>query len=292
MVRSSIKNLFPGVNPHLNSRLQLSDNWSDFHGLYLSDIRKTLAVQLQPLGYTTRMEKGIQIQHSSKPPHRLEPDVVVLDPDPVRAAKPFSGTIADAQELVLPAVEILAEEAIDYHLAVKIYSGKNPSGKPVVWLELLSPTNKPRSSAFHEYQKKRLEIVLAGIVFVEVDFLHQTPPAMNRIPSYPDKDPGSAPYRITIIDPRPAVETAEGRSRLFRVADKMPAMDIPLNDGDMLKFDFGVPYQKTFEEAVYGTEIDYSELPVNFDTYNMADQAYITHRMTEIAALPEAQSQA
>lgn len=90
-----------------------------------------------------------------------------------------------------------------------------------------------------------------------------------------------------MIDPHPELEKSKAHSRLFGVLHAIPEMNIPLNDGDVLKFNFGIPYQKTFEEAFYGAEIDYSELPVNFETYSPVDQERIKQRMAEIAALRE-----
>ncbi|MCU0513630.1 MAG: hypothetical protein MUE40_13805, partial [Anaerolineae bacterium] len=62
---------------------------------------------------------------------------------------------------------------------------------------------------------------------------------------------------------------------------------IALHAADVLTFDFGAPYRKTYEEALYGLEIDYRQLPERFETYSPADQACIRQRLQEIAALPE-----
>jgi hypothetical protein len=36
-------------------------------------------------------------------------------------------------------------------------------------------------------------------------------------------------------------------------------------------FDFGQPYNATFEGLSYGTELDYMQLPILFETYSPAD---------------------
>lgn len=41
-------------------------------------------------------------------------------------------------------------------------------------------------------------------------------------------------------------------------------------------------YRKTFEEALYGYDMDYRRLPMNFDRYNKDDQARIAVRMIAV----------
>ncbi len=57
---------------------------------------------------------------------------------------------------------------------------------------------------------------------------------------------------------------------------------------DLLRFDFGVPYQKQFEEMFYGTDlpngVDYREMPVNFDRYSEDDQLRIPRQMLTVIA--------
>jgi hypothetical protein len=138
-------------------------------------------------------------------------------------------------------------------------------GDPVVWIELLSPSNKPGGQA-----------------------------AFRRLPNYrAQKQNGQnddiiSPYRIVVINPRPDIETGYGRVYPFQVDKPLPLVDIPLNGDDLLKFDFGPAYDKTFAEVLYGTGIDYSQLPVHFDRYREPDQARIISRM--LAVLEAAQA--
>jgi hypothetical protein len=41
-------------------------------------------------------------------------------------------------------------------------------------------------------------------------------------------------------------------------------------------------YQRTFEEALYGYDLVYSELPPNFERYSPADQQRIAARMLAV----------
>lgn len=78
---------------------------------------------------------------------------------------------------------------------------------------------------------------------------------------------------------------SEGKLYLhqFDVDDPIPVVEIPLNADDVLKFDFGAPYHKTVQEALFAYEFaNYNELPVNFDRYRERDQARIAARMLAV----------
>ena len=64
--------------------------------------------------------------------------------------------------------------------------------------------------------------------------------------------------------------------------DEDPPVSIPLNAGYVFRFDFGAPYNKTFEEMLYGDEVDYSQLPANFNLYSQDDQARIAAGMLSV----------
>ncbi|MEZ4735871.1 MAG: hypothetical protein R3E79_52950 [Caldilineaceae bacterium] len=73
------------------------------------------------------------------------------------------------------------------------------------------------------------------------------------------------------------------RVRAFDVDEPIPTLTIPLTAGDALSFDFGVPYRKTFDEALFGLElVDYGQLPVNFNRYSKTDQTRIAARMLAV----------
>jgi hypothetical protein len=55
------KNLYRGVNPHLNSLLQNRDGeWQSFHATHIADMRRMVEVQLPP-NYYARSEKTLQV---------------------------------------------------------------------------------------------------------------------------------------------------------------------------------------------------------------------------------------
>jgi uncharacterized protein DUF4058 len=161
-------------------------------------------------------------------------------------------------------------------------------GAPIAWIELLSPSNKPLGRDFETYDDKRTKVLQTGIIFIELDYLHQYPPTFKSVRDYfalaksRQSDPAAHPYRITVIDPHPDFFEGEGRSRQFDVDEPIPKIRIPLNEGEGLDFDFDKVYRRTFEEMLYGNKIDYNQLPLNFEMYTLDDQARIVSRMLAV----------
>src|SRR5262249_16613784 len=91
------------------------------------------------------------------------------------------------------------------------------------------------------------------------------------------------PYRIVVIDPRPTLSKGIARLYEFDVDTPIPTPMIPLNGKDILKFDFGAPYQKTFEESLYGLEfVDYSQFPEDTLSYSPPDHWGIARRILAV----------
>lgn len=135
----------------------------------------------------------------------------------------------------------------------------------VTRIELLSPTNKPPGDGFLQYREKRIATLEEGTPLVEIDYLHETPPPIRRIPSYADKQPNAHPYWIAVTDPRPSLELGETRVYGFDVDEPIPTVDLPLAGSDKLTFDFDAPYQQTFASLSYfRNRADYEHEPPNF----------------------------
>ncbi len=174
--------------------------------------------------------------------------------------------------------------------AIGIYEsvpGRLDRGAPIAWLELLS-SNKPGGRDAQDYVDKRLAVLESGIVFVELDYLHESAPTLPGLPSYrprrgsprrrgtrlPDRRDRSAPQPPRRHHPRQPIRRGRGN----------PDHVHPLSGTDALPFDFGLPYRKTFEETLYGLQlVDYGELPQHFDRYSAADQRRIALRMLAVA---------
>lgn len=288
----SFKNQYVGVNAHLHSYWQADGDWSEFHTSYIVDVTKMLKLQLLPLGYTAGIEKSLQIRRLDKLDSEPKSDLTIYDPDPVRpfvrTGSPFVGTY-DAV-LDLPEILDYEEEPAEFR-AIAIYEAEpgGARGEPVAWIELLSPSNKPGGQHATEYRLKRRKLLDSAIVFVEVDYLHESAPTFSRIASYRVRgrgrlpSPEAHPYRILVIDPRPLISEGKLYLHQFDVNDPIPAVTIPLNADDVLKFDFGAPYHKTVQEALFTYEfVDYQQLPEHFDRYNERDQTRIVACMIAV----------
>lgn len=279
----SLVNQYRGINAHLNSQLQ-ARNWNSFHSMSISFLTAALRASLRPLGYIADLEQSVQIKHSggSSGP---KSDAAIFGPDPTRATLPPMRAAGDAGALVLPVPDMLAwvDAEPDYYNAIAICERKaDTRGRLIAWLELLSPSNKPRGQDFATYRTKRESRVLSDLVYVEIDYLHQQPPTFDLLPDYSAGEPDSHPYRITVIDPRPTFREGEARLYPFAVDAPIPTVTLPLSGDDRIDFDFGLPYQRTFAEMFLGDEVDYAQLPPRFDSYRPDDQARIANRMIAV----------
>jgi uncharacterized protein DUF4058 len=298
----SLKNHYHGINAHLHSFFQAEGGWPEFHSQHIIQLSNTLKSVLLPMGYTTAIEPSIQIRRldTFAEPEYPEADIAIYDFDIIRPRKPLPPLhMSGPGELVLPIEEVLHVETLsekDYN-AIKIYEVrpvKLDRGEPVAWIELLSPSNKPGGQDAKTYFDKRANLIESGMVCVEIDYLHESSPALGGLPNYRARknrpsETDAHPYRIVIVDPRPDIKSGVVRVNEFDVDTPIPTLKLRLNGDDILTFDFDVPYQKTYVEALYGLEwVDYSRLPFHFERYSAADQARIAARM--LAVLQAAQS--
>jgi hypothetical protein len=278
----SLKNQYRGINAHLHSKWQQHGNWAGFHTRHIGDLAGLLRAQLHPMGYVAEIEESLQVRRTGDPTWNPRADVLILDDGSTlrvvetERRRSYSST----QDMVVTIPEALAFNEVDYYKAIAIYRSQSDQGEPVAWIELLSPSNKPGGWDWHEYGSKRERLVQSGLVFVEIDYLSQTPPTL-------DVAPDGFPFRITVIDPHPNLREGQARIRSFHVDDPLPVIAIPLFGNDVLEFDFGAAYDKTFNEMLYGNEVDYSQFPLNFERYTETDQARIANRM--LAVLKAAQ---
>jgi hypothetical protein len=166
-----------------------------------------------------------------------------------------------------------------YH-AVWIYkANSSQQGIPIAWIELLTDSNKSNKRDFERYHEKRFQLLKMGVVFVEIDYLHHPP---TKFDNFFAKGKDIPPYCVTVHDPRPDLGRGRAYKYQFNVDDLLPKMIIPLYWKDEILFDCSIPYKKTFEEMFYGDELDYSQLPLKFETYSLTDRQRIASRMVAI----------
>jgi hypothetical protein len=284
MAIHSAKNLYPGINPHLNSALQRrGGDWKSFHAYHIIHLAEYLNDVLPP-GYLAKPERSLQI--SVYEPLSFSPDeeIRTRTPDVVITRRSTAQESAasllepDAPTLILPISPLVDEE--DELMAVVIYHDR----KPITHLELLSPANKPDGGHFNDYWRNRFEVFSAGLRLVEIDYLHEYHPINEDIPSYKARQSNAFPYHILVTDPRPSV--SKGFTLVYSkgVIDRLPSIDIPLEDKDTVKLDFNEVYQHTFSQRPFREEVDYTQEPIHFASYSENDQQAIREHMTQIAA--------
>lgn len=281
MAARSIKNQYFGVNAHLHSYFQAEGGWDGFHANHISDLMRLMGAQLFPMGYVAEIQHSLQIRRYDEPAGRPQSDVTIYDTDPRRPRNPGSTALG-----LSPVQDIMSVDAeLSDYSAIAIYEyepSQRAPGEPVAWIELLSPSNKPGGQDAYTYWRKRHKLLHTGVVFVELDYLHESVSTFDRIPRYPSA-PDSHPYHIVVVDPRPVFDEGGAKDYAFDVDDDIPVVKIPLNGTDVLVFDFGKTYAKTHDETLYGMRlVDYSDRPPHFDRYSPADQARVMHRMATV----------
>ncbi len=278
----SIKNQYLGINAHLHSHWQGIGKWNRFHNVHIAQLLVTLKARLLPMGYTAETEESLQIRRVADHPSLPRADILIGDLGSNRTpASPLR--YADVQTLPIEEFVDAEDDAEHPYYAVAIYERLvNDLSIPVAWIELLSPSNKGGSLDAQSYRAKRKELLRNGLVFVELDYLHETPPTFERLADYSKQKAGAHAYHIVVLDPRPTFMQGRVYLHEFDVDDLIPTVKIPLNGNDILDFDFGMAYRKTFEEALYGYDMDYRRLPMNFDRYSKDDQGRIAGRMLAV----------
>jgi hypothetical protein len=286
----SRKNLYPGVNPHLNSALQSTGgDWQSFHNSCIERMADFLE-QVLPAGYYPFTEESLQLKRIDtqtgsliSPTRRNRPDVLI-NRRTVRETLSTGVSSVSTPTLTLPVLEEIPDD--DPIMSVVVFSlEKAGRGEPITRIELLSPANKPGGGHYNQYMVNRNLTLQSGLRLVEIDWLHETRPLLSRIPIYLAREEGAFPYSILVSDPRPSIY--EGMTEIygFHVKDALPVLNIPLDGEDVATVDFGEVYNRTFQQryAYHTVLTDYTKKPERFETYSEEDQAYILRRMAEIA---------
>jgi hypothetical protein len=292
MAIQSRKNQYQGINAHLHSSLQgTAGGWEGFHGNHITHLAEAINASL-PSSYLVDSRPALQIREYDPVEgarfRRLSPDIAIYEAGtPVSSSEWPSSETASTPTMTLSALETLDFDSDLYLRAVIIWkAGRSKSGKPgkpVTWIELLSPTNKPGGTGYVQYIQERATVLREGMVLVEVDYLHETRSPISRLPSYPGGESGAHPYTITVSDPRPTLQ--DGRTDVygFDVDAPLPIIDLPLAGKHTVQVNFGQVYNRTFESlAAYSYRVNYAQPPERLETYREADQARIEARLAAV----------
>lgn len=285
MALHSDRNLYPGINAHLNSFLQDEGaGWESFHAEYIVQLRDALD-QALPEGYYAMAEKSLQISEVGLDfahAKRTVPDLSIYRTGEKIHSQSTHLTASPIATLPLAA---LIEPEDDYDTAIVIYEvldGKVP-GTPVTRIELLSPGNKPSKKGYALYMTKRTATLRSGLFLVEIDFLHEQRPVIFDIPSYHAREEGAFPYTVIISKPQPTLEEGLMEWYGWRVLDPLPIIPIPLTGNHEVPLDLMTVYNHLFERIrVFRMIVDYDQQPVHFDRYVPEDQKQIQQFLEKI----------
>lgn len=277
------QNLYPGINPHLNSHLQHVEGWEGFHNLFLGDMLRVLEPLLTADYYCLHeasLQIGMYLEDIQLHKDTSKTDLTIYRAGDTGERSPALVPGVSTPTLIFPALEEADED--EFISSVVIYKGP----KPVTRIELISPANKPPGSHAEKYLFKREQALKSGLNLVEIDFIHSRRSLLpRRIPSYPDRQPNAYPYAILVTSPRPSLAQSNTIVYGFGVLDPLPVIDIPLDGDEKVRLDFGQVYSLTFStsRAHHSIFTDYTREPVNFDAYSDADKALIRQQMAKIA---------
>ena len=274
------ENPYQGINAHLNSMLQTPGNdqqtaiWPAFHGQHIFHIVDALNLQFSGR-YIAYGEQSLQTRGfdygGGIELHRPVPDVSIYQRSIIgetltatALAPTWEASVAEVFELVpQPRAVVIRETAVQGKL-----------GRVVTRIELLSPSNKQGGGNYESYVVKRAEAVETGVPLIEIDYLHEAPPLITKLPVYPEH-PEAYPYWIIVTDPRPNWSKGRAKGYGFGVNEQIKSIPIPLADDEGIVFDLNALYQHTFQAGLWGTLIDYSQEPERFETYSADDQEII-----------------
>ncbi len=287
-IRSRV-NQYRGINAHFQSYAQHErDGWVAFHNTHITHLCEAIDLLLPP-GYEVVPERSLQIR--TVDPHtgqlstrKPEPDVTIWDTDLAaqRTKSSFSAQVA-VPVATKPVIATLMPDE-ETRLKAVVIKELLPTGEavPVTRIELLSPTNKVGEDR-GRYLAKREAALEAGLVLVEVDYIHEIDSPIPQTPGYASRDPGAYPYTILVSDPRPSLEEGQTRVYGFYVDEAMPPIEIPLTGQENIVLNFARVYDRTFSSlSTFSNRADYAKEPIHFQSYAPEDQQRIWARMLAV----------
>jgi hypothetical protein len=284
-------NRYPGVNAHLNSYMQQKNGtWSSFHAKLANTLQELLDSTLPP-NYYAALEQGFQISEIGE--EKLEnsgsePDVTILQRSPtISSLQSPSGATPTA---TIPLRETLEfDDEDDRYIRVSVYKSEpdDARGKLVTAIEIISPSNKPPRPGYSLYVVKRVNLLIAGINLVEIDFLHESHPINEKLPVYRTRESNSFPYNIGVSIPYPDMESGNLTWYGVEVDKPLPVIFLPLKGEAAMPLDINIAYNQVFERSrQFSILVDYEKQPVNFNRYSATDQQRINAILEQIRATP------
>jgi hypothetical protein len=179
-----------------------------------------------------------------------KPDVAIHATESRAEVRSSSVAVVERPEVRTYSVSIATgEETEETYLAIQEIPGR----KLVTVIEILSPTNKKTKDARAAYLKKRDDLVLTSINFVEIDLLRAGEPMPVR------KPPPPSDYRILVCRAR---RSKDAVLYAFPYTSPIPTVPIPLLPGDREPMlDLNNLLHGVIERGRYDLVINYAQPP-------------------------------
>ena len=242
---------FPGMDPYLEPQ------WPDVHLALIAEGRRAINRQL-PVGLQARSESRIVIEPDDEPGTRAgsfvetRPDlrIVATTTQAERSADPGGDTtlVLDAPFALLPA----ADPPIERYLRIT-----DAAGHLLSVVELLSPSNK-RGEGLDRFRRNRLELLAAGVHFVEVDLVRA---GDWRALMWPARCPprAASPWRAVVRTAGPG-----GNAYLFpiRLREALPDIPVPIRPGvPPATLPLAAMLAAAYDDGKYSESVDYTRPP-------------------------------
>ncbi len=266
MIRSR-KNQYRGINAHYQSFAQNQFNgWRSFHNVHITHLVELIQEELPP-GYVVQSEESLKLHDTRR---YTMPDVLVWDTAPMQKRAEKTLPSVAAHPTLTRDLEATLDE--DENITAVVIRELRAGGEsvPVTRVEVLSPSNKDREGR-DVYLSLRKRAIQSSISMIELDYLHETDSPLPGIPGYASSHMDAHPYMVTVADVRPQVRKFLGYG--FDVNQPFSPIEIPLVGDESFVMDFGAAYTYTLEKIyAFTNEIDYSQEPLNFQSYTPFDQ--------------------
>jgi hypothetical protein len=235
--------------------IEASGRWEDFHTKFIGEIERVLSPLLPERYAISLAERSYVVTATSdgKDQKSFLPDVGVNvsadggPPSSTAGAPVRAGTVEEEETF-----PIRAFVAIEHREAfIEIYDLLEDQ-RLVTSIEVLSPSNKRRSTAgWNLYQRKREAMLLGEAHFVEIDLVREG----GRLPMM-DPWPVS-PYAILIVQREQA---PAGRGWAIGFRRPLPAIPIPLESPDPpVRLALQPIFDAVYERSRYAVRIDYTK---------------------------------